>query len=192
MEQTQRTKLELPVNQPVTLQLLFDNPLTGENRYGPYYLYAFVDPSTGEEYSFFAPSPDVHEQLSHFNAGDNVTLLKSAKQNGRKILTEFSVTPANGGPLKSFLHDAPPVNGNGNGNDAGHTPPVNGNGNARGVNPSPTTKGDNLLELFIQCYADAEEVQKRFTGGSLSQIATTLFIQRSKTNGNGIAGAYTS
>jgi hypothetical protein len=168
MEQTQRTKLELPVNQPVTLQLLFDNPLTGENRYGPYYLYAFVDPSTDEEYSFFAPSPDVHEQLSHFNAGDNVTLLKSAKQNGRKILTEYSVTPANGGPLKSFLHDAPPVNGNGKA-----TPTVH----------------DAFFQILESCYADAIRLQERFNGMvDVNRLAITLFIARSKTNGyNGVA-----
>lgn len=174
MEQTQqRKKLDLPVNQPVTLQLVFDNPLTGENRYGPYYLYAFVDPSTGEELSFFAPSPDVHEQLSHFNAGDNVTLLKTARQSGKKVVTEYSVTPANGGPLKSFLHDAPPVNGNGN--------------------AATPVKSDSLFQILESCYSDAIKLQERFNGMvDVNRLAITLFIARSKTNGNGIAGAYTS
>ncbi|MDX9759087.1 MAG: hypothetical protein RBU27_08005 [Bacteroidota bacterium] len=174
MEQTQRTKLELPVNQPITLQLLFDNPLTGQNRYGDYFLYAFVDPSTGEEYSFFAPSPDVHEQLSHFNAGDNVTLLKSAKQNGRKILTEYSVTPANGGPLKSFLHDAPPVNGNGKA-------------------ATPNKSSDAFFQILESCYADAIKLQERFNGMvDVNRLAITLFIARSKTNGHAFAGGVSS
>jgi len=170
MEQTQRTKLELPLNQPVTLQLLFDNPLTGQNRYGDYFLYAFVDPATGEEFSFFVPSHEIHEQLSHFNAGDNVTLLKTARQNGKKLVTEYSVTPASGGPLKSFLHDAPPVNGNG-----------------KAATLSKPT--DAFFQILESCYADAIKLQERFNGMvDVNRLAITLFIARSKINGyNGVA-----
>lgn len=169
MEQAQRTKLELPLNQPVTLQLLFDNPLTGENRYGPYYLYAFADPSTGEEFSFFAPTPEVHSALSHLNAGDNVTLLKTARQSGKKVVTEYSVTPANGGPLKSFLHD---------------TQPVNGNGKAAASSKS----SDAFFQILESCYSDAIRLQERFNGMvDVNRLAITLFIARSKTNGSSIA-----
>ena len=105
MEQTQRKKLELELNEPRTLQLLFDNPLVGESRHGVYWLYALVDIASGEEYSFFAPHEGVHAELSKFNAGDNVQLLKSARQSGKKVITTYTVTPANGGPLKSTIQE---------------------------------------------------------------------------------------
>lgn len=168
MEQNTRTKLELPLNQPVTLQLLFDNPLTGESRHGPYWLYAMCDVNTGEEFSFFAPNQELHEQLSQFNAGDNVTLLKTARQNGKKVVTEYSVMPANGGPLKPSLHDTP----------------VNGNGKA--VSQAPT---DKLYNLMLQSYKDALAIQQEVVSLNLDKCALSLFIGRSRNlaNGNGVA-----
>jgi hypothetical protein len=175
MEQTQRTKLELPLNQPITLQLLFDNPLTGQNRYGDYFLYAFVDPATDEEFSFFAPTPEVHSVLSHFNAGDNVTLLKTARQSGKKVVTEYSVTSANGGPLKSFLHDAPPVNGNGKAVTSPQSQAQSGK--------------DKLYQLMLQSYKDALAIQQEVVSLNLDKCALSLFIGRSRnlSNGNGVA-----
>ncbi|MBE0643273.1 MAG: hypothetical protein IH600_04270 [Bacteroidetes bacterium] len=175
MEQTQRQKLELPLNRPTTLQLLFDNPLTGESRHGPYWLFALVDPTTREEYSFFAPSQEIHEQLSHFNAGDNVTLLKTAKQSGKKVVTEYSVTPANGGPLKSFLHDAPPVNGN------GKTKPA--------TQAQSQAGRDKLYELMLQSYMDALAIQQEVNSLNVDKCAISLYISRQRilANGNGVA-----
>jgi len=37
---TQRTKLELPINRPVEIELLYDEPVTGKSQYGQYYMYA--------------------------------------------------------------------------------------------------------------------------------------------------------
>ena len=43
----ERKKLELQqINSPVNLQLLFDEPLVGENKFGKYYMYAVKN---GEE-----------------------------------------------------------------------------------------------------------------------------------------------
>lgn len=168
MEQTQRKKLELELNEPRTLQLLFDNPLVGESRHGVYWLYALVDIATGEEYSFFAPHEGVHAELSKFNAGDNVQLLKSARQSGKKVITTYTVTPANGGPLKSTIHDTP----------------SNGNGKA--------AAGDALFEVLERCYADAIKMQERFNGMvDVNRIAITLFIARSRTNGHNLAANLT-
>jgi len=33
---TRRTKLELEINKPTSIELLFDEPITGESQYGPY------------------------------------------------------------------------------------------------------------------------------------------------------------
>ena len=36
----ERKKLELELNNPTHLKLLFDDPIVGESQYGKYYLYA--------------------------------------------------------------------------------------------------------------------------------------------------------
>lgn len=175
MEQTQRQKLDLELNTPVTLQLLFDQPLLGENRYGPYYLYAFGD-DNGNEFSFFAPNAQTHMELSQFKAGDRVTLLKNAKQSGKKVVTDISVMPA-----VMQTSAAPPTNGNGR-NGAAVQTPVNGNGKA-------ASSQDAFFQILESCYADAIRLQERFNGMvDVNRLAITLFIARSKTNGyNGVA-----
>lgn len=185
MEQIQRQKLDLELNAPVTLQLLFDQPLLGENRYGPYYLYAFSD-DNGNEFSFFAPNAQTHMELSQFKAGDKITLLKSAKQNGKKVVTDISVMPA-----VMPTSAAPPTNGNGR-NGAVALPPTNGNGNGHSsVTIAAPAKADSLFEVLEQCFADAVELQKRFTGVDTTKIAITLFISRSKLNGHTLANGLT-
>lgn len=167
MEQNQRTKLELEIGEPRVLDLLFDQPLTGENRYGPYYLYAFADPESGQEYSFFAPDATAHDKLSMFKAGDSVRLLKSARQSGRRVITELSITPANGVAAKAE------------------------NGNGKAV-PASSSKPDSLFEVLEQCYADAIKMQERFNGMvDVNRIAITLFIARSRTNGHSITANLT-
>jgi hypothetical protein len=179
MEQTQRQKLDLELNTPITLQLLFDQPLLGENRYGPYYLYAFGD-DNGNEFSFFAPNAQTHMDLSQFKAGDKITLLKSAKQSGRKVVTDISVSPA------TVPMAAPPTNGNGH-NGATAQTPVNGNGKATPAPQTPTVH-DAFFQILESCYADAIRLQERFNGMvDVNRLAITLFIARSKTNGyNGV------
>jgi hypothetical protein len=138
-----------------------------------------VDISTGEEFSFFAPHEDVHAELSKYNAGDNVTLLKTASQKGRKVITEYTVTPANGGPLKSTIHDAP-VNGNA-------TPPAPTNGNGAAPTNGST---DRYFDLLLGSYRDALKIQKELGGlCDVNKISITLFIARSKTNGHSIAAS---
>jgi hypothetical protein len=180
MEQTQRQKLDLELNTPVTLQLLFDQPLLGENRYGPYYLYAFSD-DDGNEFSFFAPNAQTHMELTQFKAGDRVTLLKNAKQSGKKVVTDISVLPA------TVPIAAPPTNGNGH-NVINVVQPANGNGKAAPTTQTPTVH-DAFFQILESCYADAIRLQERFNGMvDVNRLAITLFIARSKTNGyNGVA-----
>ncbi|MBE0643557.1 MAG: hypothetical protein IH600_05720 [Bacteroidetes bacterium] len=181
MEQTQRQKLELFIGKPVTLEILYDQPLLGENRYGPYYLYALSD-DNGNEFSFFAPNAQTHMELSQFKAGDRVTLLKSAKQNGKKVVTDISVMPA-----VMPTSAAPPTNGNGRNGTVPKTP-VNGNGKAVSASPTPTVH-DAFFQILESCYADAIKLQERFNGMvDVNRLAITLFIARSKINGyNGVA-----
>ena len=167
--ENQRAKLELELNEPRELMLLYDQPKTGTSNYGDWQLFALVDPSTGVEYSFFSPSDIVTQQLSQFNAGDKVRLVKTAKQVGKKVITDYSVTSANGGPLKSKL------NGNGNGQDA--------------VAQTEPSASDAFFQILESCYADAIRLQERFNGMvDVNRLAITLFIARSKTNGHALAG----
>ena len=173
-----RSKLDLELNTPRTMALLFDKPLTGENRYGPYYLYALADPDTGEEFSFFAP-PDVHDVLKNQKTGDVVSITKTAKQQGRKVVTAHSVevlTPMEKEKETAFDVVFPPSNGNGNGHA---TLPSNGNGTA------PATGDDSYFNAMLSSCRDAQRIQNEIHGIDINRIAITLFIGRAKTNGNG-------
>ena len=73
----------------MSLELLFDEPMIGESRYGEYYLYA-VKNGTETEYSFFAPD-DVHEKLKEMHKGDRFEITKIGEQKGSKIVTKHEV-----------------------------------------------------------------------------------------------------
>lgn len=85
----ERKKLELEVNKPIHLELLFDEPVTGESRYGAYYLYA-VKGDDGVEYSFFAPE-EAHNTMKNYNKGDSFFITKQAEQKGSKIITNYAI-----------------------------------------------------------------------------------------------------
>lgn len=91
-----RPKLDLQLNQPTELSLLFDSPLEGESKYGKYYMYAVRD-KAGNEYTFFAPDP-VHEEIKNLKKNNSFLITKQAEQQGNKIITKFDVSaiPTNG------------------------------------------------------------------------------------------------
>jgi len=164
---TQRNKLELQLNKPTQIELLYDEPVTGESNYGKYYLYAVK--SGNQEFSYFAPE-EVHEELQNFSKGDKVVVTKSAVQNGKKVLTKYSVTMPGVGKLDKPNFEQKPITLDSE------------------EKPNPETKQgkvDNYFNIMLQCYSDALEIQNQL--GSMidtSRIAITLFIARSKTNGN--------
>jgi hypothetical protein len=84
----ERKKLELPINQSLKLQLLFDEPLVGESKFGEYYMYAVKNGE--QEYSFFAPL-SVHEQLKSKQRGAAFTITKNVAQKGKKLVTDFQI-----------------------------------------------------------------------------------------------------
>jgi len=85
---TQRAKLELPINKPVEIELLYDEPITGKSQYGDYYMYAVK--CNGEEYTFFAPE-EVHEKLKNLGKGDKAVITKLAAQRGSKLAVTYEV-----------------------------------------------------------------------------------------------------
>ena len=95
---TERRKLELPLNQPVDAELLFDEPITGKNQYGDYYMYALK--SGEEEFTFFAPD-EIHKSLLSLRKGDKVKITKVAEQKGNKLVTRFQVVTENKTPKET-------------------------------------------------------------------------------------------
>ena len=85
----ERQKLELELNKPAHLKMLFDQPKIGESQYGKYFLYA-VRNGDGNEYSFFAPE-EVHNKLKELKQGDEAVVTKLAAQKGKKVVTTYDV-----------------------------------------------------------------------------------------------------
>jgi hypothetical protein len=89
----ERKKLELELNKTMSLELLFDEPMVGQSRYGEYYLYA-VKNGTDQEYSFFAPT-EVNDQIKSLRKGERFEITKLAEQKGTKIVTSYKVEKKN-------------------------------------------------------------------------------------------------
>ena len=104
----ERKKLELPINQSLKLQLLFDEPLVGESKFGEYYMYAVKNGE--QEYSFFAPL-SVHEQLKSKQRGTAFTITKNAVQKGKKLVTDFEVKFLDNGKDELKNESIPEENG---------------------------------------------------------------------------------
>lgn len=79
----------MELNKTLSLELLFDEPMVGQSRYGEYYLYA-VKNGTDQEYSFFAPA-EVNEQIKSLRKGERFEITKLAEQKGTKIVTSYNV-----------------------------------------------------------------------------------------------------
>ena len=151
--------MELELNKPITLELLFDDPKIGQSQYGDFFLYA-VKNGNGEEYSFFAPE-EVHAKLSKLKKGNKVQITKTAEQNGKKIVTTFDVKVIS-----------------------------NGKASDDKSNPSQPANGkDNYYEVMLNSCRDAMKIQSELGGMfDAKSIAVTLFIARTKINGNGYGG----
>jgi len=88
---TQRQKLVLSPDAPVTVTLLFDEPVVGNNEYGPYFMYALA--CNGSEYSYFAPE-EVHNALKTLRKGDSATITKHTNTaNGKRVTYYHVATP---------------------------------------------------------------------------------------------------
>ena len=117
-----------------------------------------VKNGNGTEYSFFAPS-EVHDQIKSLGKGSKVTITKLAEQKGSKIITKYDI--------KVKEPEIPVLDKT--------IPPVVGN--------------DNYYDIMLQSCRDAIKIQNEL-GGMMDakSLAVTLFIARSKVNGNGLGG----
>ena len=104
----ERKKLELEVNKPVSLVLLFDAPIEGESRFGKYFMYGVKNGS--EEFNFFAPLK-VHEALKDKPKGTKFQLIKTAKEKNKKLVTDFEITFLSNGKEEKQIEIKPEENG---------------------------------------------------------------------------------
>jgi len=90
----ERKKMELQVNQPTKIKLLFDDCVEGSSQYGKYFLYAVQNGDGNSEYSLFAPD-QLHEQLKKFKKNDELIVTKIAAQRGTKLIVAYEVQKQN-------------------------------------------------------------------------------------------------
>lgn len=164
---TRRTKLELEINKPTKVELLFDDPIIGESKFGPYAMFALS--VNGLEYSFFAPSSDVQSELSKLGKGDKAIITKQAVQKENRVVTTYDIQ------IPRRVIDLTRPN-----------PKVVSIGEAvEDVLPNiPQYKiHDKYYDIMRQSYADALEINTELKGitSDVARLCITLFIARSKT-----------
>ena len=151
---TERRKLELQLNQPTEIELLYDDPVVGKSQYGDYFLYAVKTKEA--EFAFFAPE-EVHSELLNLKRGDKAIVTKSAMQKGSKLVTKYLIEV----PVQSTLH-------------SNQSTVEQEQTNKQAINP------DKFYEVMLTSYKDALQIQSELNGMvDVSRIAITLFIARS-------------
>ncbi|MGD1007306.1 MAG: hypothetical protein ABR980_08775 [Ignavibacteriaceae bacterium] len=165
---TTRQKLELPINQPITIELLFDDCVTGTSKYGNYFFYSVkVD---GEEFSFFPPV-EVHDQLKLMHKGDRAIVTKLAVQRGTKVATAFEVRPENKVPPQPSREAVETKD-----NKAIEDAEVD-----KITDDALAESADDYFQVMLSCYNDAFRLQKELNGMiDIERAAITLFISRTK------------
>ena len=151
-----KPKVELALNDSVTLKLIKDKPYTGENSFGAYYLYSVSH--EGIDKAFFT-SGDLHQKIAEtgLKAGDEFRISKTAVQNGKKVTArmDFEV-------VSKAVPTAPKP----------------------GVVPAEIPE-DGFRSIMEQSLRDAIEATKavntvQWDVDTIRSIALTIFIQRAR------------
>lgn len=159
----QRRKLELNLNEPVKIELMFDTPMVGQSQYGEYYLYAVKNGDGTTEYSFFAPD-EVHAKLKENKKGAKFTITKLAEQKGSKIITKYEVVPLQPAPSEQTPQTEEVK-------QEKVTPPVT----------EPPVAEDKYFAIMLNSCRDAMKIQSELGGlMDAKSLAVTLFIARTK------------
>lgn len=149
---TERRKLELQLNVPTEIELLYDEPVIGKSQYGDYFLYAVKSLDT--EFAFFAPE-EIHSELQNLRRGARAIVTKSAEQRGNKLVTRYLFELPNEDELSDIGKQTLQI-------------------------PSEPAKQDTFYEIMLSSYKDALQIQSELNGMvDVSRIAITLFIARS-------------
>jgi len=109
----------------------------------------------GNEELSYFADKEVHEKLKDLHKGDKVEICKRAEQKGNKILTSFDV--------KVLQNNVESLE-----------------------QPNNKALDDNYYDLMLNSCRDAVRIQNELGGlMDAKSLAVTLFIARSKINGNG-------
>lgn len=154
---TERRKLELQLNVPTEIELLYDEPVVGKSLYGDYYLYAVKSLDT--EFAFFAPE-EIHSELQNLRRGARAIVTKSAEQRGNKLVTKYLFELPNEDELSDLGKQT--------------------NLNRKDSEQNPQSDKDKLYQVMLSCYQDAVKLQSEFSMVDIEKVAITLFIARSK------------
>lgn len=150
----ERPKMELEVNKPTRIKLLFNDCVEGSSKFGKYYLYAIQNGDGSTEYSLFA-ADELHKQLKLYKKDDELIVTKLAASRGNKIVVSWDVKKTN--------------------NDSQSMPLKQNNG--------ADSSDEFFYNQMERSFEDAIKLQNRFNGmANVNQIAITLFIQRTKGN----------
>ena len=158
----EKKRLELEIGIPITLTLLFDQPIVGESRYGEYFLYS-VKNGTDQQYSFFAPE-EVNEKIKSLRKGDRFEITKIAKQVGSKINISYDVKVMTDEKTSENIKQS-----------------QTDTYKSVSDNDAPLQNEDNYFQLMLQSCREAVKIQN-LLGGMMDakSIAVTLFISRTR------------
>lgn len=149
-----KPKVELTLNESVTLKLMKDKPYSGENSFGAYFLYSVSH--EGTEKAFFTNS-ELHQKIAEagLKTGDEFRISRTAVQNGKKVTArmDFEV-------VSKAVPPAPQP----------------------GVVPGEI-QDDGFKELMKKCVQEAVDIVKEvntipWQNEDVRSLAVTLFIQR--------------
>lgn len=157
---TERRKLELQLNSPTEIELLFEEPILGKSQYGEYAMYG-IKTKEGEMV-YFAPT-EVDEKLRSLRKGDRFEITKIAKQNGSKINISYDVKVIKDETSSRLVSTDQPEN------------------SKTIVEGAIEQKNDdNFFHLMLQSCREAQKIQNEL-GGMMDakSLAVSLFIARS-------------
>ncbi len=86
----ERPKMELEVNKPTKIKLLYNECVEGTSKFGTYHLYNILNGDGKSEYSLFA-ADDLHKQLKLYKKDDELMVTKLAASRGSKIVVAWDV-----------------------------------------------------------------------------------------------------
>lgn len=150
-----RQKLELQINLPTEITLLYSDPIVGKSQYGDYSMYVVAVGE--EEFAFFAPV-ELHDQLKDLKKGSKAIITKLAAQRGNKVVTSYEVKVI-GKEVKHHITQTTEAN----------------------IEEEGVPAHDHYYDLLLASYKDSVEISKELNGlVDVHRAAITLYLSRCK------------
>lgn len=147
----ERPKMELEVNKPTRIKLLFNGCIEGSSQHGKYYLYGIQNGDGKSEFSLFA-ADELHKQLKQYPKDTELLVTKLAASRGNKIVVTWDVKK------------------------------IGENVVSKTTNNKHTPQEDFYYTAMETSFDEAIRLQQKFNGVNISQVAISLFIQKTSRN----------